>query len=165
MSSTDCEPEVAVPLPAPRWIAPVFFLLAAVLLPWTVYLGFSLPDRVVSRHWDVAWVGFDVALLLALLATGWTAYRRSTWLVSAATAAATLVLCDAWFDVLTSHGGELAAALAEAALVELPLAGLCLYIARHAERVNNRTALLLAQMAQRGNRLPGRRMPSDLKGR
>jgi hypothetical protein len=44
----------------------------------------------------------------------------------------TLLVCDAWFDVLTSHGtGNVAQALAEALLLELPLAALCFWIARN----------------------------------
>jgi hypothetical protein len=42
---------------------------------------------------------------------------------------------DAWFDVLTSSTrAELAVSIAEAVLVELPLAVLCLLLARNAER-------------------------------
>jgi hypothetical protein len=60
---------------------------------------------------------------------------RSPWLEGAATAAATLLFVDAWFDILTSSSRpELLVAIVEAALVELPLAVLCLLIARSAER-------------------------------
>ena len=53
-----------------------------------------------------------------------------------ATAAAALLAVDAWFDILTSSSHvELAVAIAEAALVELPLAVLLILLARDAERV------------------------------
>ena len=46
---------------------------------------------------------------------------------------------DAWFDILTSSGHvELAFAIAEALLVELPLAVVCLLLARDAERILRR---------------------------
>ena len=44
---------------------------------------------------------------------------------------AAFLLADAWFDVTTS-GGNLAASVVSAALVELPLAA---YLVRHATRV------------------------------
>jgi hypothetical protein len=46
------------------------------------------------------------------------------------------LICDAWFDVMTSNGRtRVIVALLEAFLVELPLAVTCLWIARNVERV------------------------------
>src|SRR5579885_3149530 len=42
---------------------------AVVLIPWTVYLGASLPDRYVARHWTLTWVGFDAVLAAMFTAT------------------------------------------------------------------------------------------------
>jgi hypothetical protein len=57
------------------------------------------------------------------------AWRRSPWLEGAATAAATLLFVDAWFDVLTaSSRNELVIAIVEAAVVELPIAVFCLFL-------------------------------------
>jgi hypothetical protein len=120
---------------APRWVAPLFGLAALVLLPWLGVLVATLPSEHRAAHWDVAWEGFDIALALLLLAVAAAARRRSPWFEGAATAAATLLLVDAWFDVLTSSTqAQLLVAIAEALLVELPLAGLCLLLAREAER-------------------------------
>ncbi|MGH3399335.1 MAG: hypothetical protein ACRDPO_32075, partial [Streptosporangiaceae bacterium] len=69
-----------------RWAGPLFTLFAVIMVPWTVYIGESLPSRQSSPHYDVAWAGFDVILLLALAATGYTALRRSRYLALAATA-------------------------------------------------------------------------------
>jgi hypothetical protein len=45
-----------------------------------------------------------------------------------------MLVCDAWFDVVTSHsGGEMWEAIAEAALAELPLAAVCAFIVYDAE--------------------------------
>jgi hypothetical protein len=119
----------------PRWVAPVFALAAVLLLPWVVLLAVLLPSTHQSAHWDVAWAGFDVMLALLLLTVAITAWRRSPWLEGAATATATLLFADAWFDVLTaSTRTEFVAALTEAALVELPLAFVCLVLARNAKR-------------------------------
>jgi hypothetical protein len=117
------------------WIVPLFGLAALALVPWVVILALVLPSAHNSEHWDIAWAGFDVALALLLLTVAVATWRRSPWLEGAATAAATLLLVDAWFDVLTSSTrAEVVVAIVEAALVELPLAVLCLLLARDAER-------------------------------
>jgi len=128
-------PEVVAP--APTWTGPLYLWLAILLVPWTVYLGLVLPERTTSAHWDVAWVGFDVIEFATLALTGWFAYRRSTWVEVSASAAAALLLVDAWFDITTATGGwDLAQALIMGVVIELPLAGLSLWIARRAETVN-----------------------------
>jgi hypothetical protein len=125
--------------PAPSWTAPLFLVLAVLLIPWIVYLGLALPERATSAHWDVAWVGFDAMEFVALALTGWLAYRRSTWVEMAATAAAVMLIVDAWFDVTTANGGwNLMQAVMLGVGIELPLAGLSLGIARHAELVRRR---------------------------
>jgi hypothetical protein len=116
-------------------VTPLFALASVLLVPWVAVLGVVLPSTHRSAHWNIAWVGFDVALAFALLAVAVTAWRRSAWLEGAATATATLLFVDAWFDVLTaSTGAELVVAVAEAVLVELPLAVLCLVLARRVAR-------------------------------
>lgn len=122
-------------IPLQRWLAPLLFVVAVALGPWTLYLTYSLPARHLSSHYDVAWVGFDIGLLGAFAATGWCAYRSTTWLVPAAAITGTMLLCDAWFDVVTSTGsGEQLEAGLEAGFAELPLAALCAYIVWDAER-------------------------------
>src|SRR5262249_22518992 len=117
----------------PRWVALLFALGALVLLPWVAVLVVALPSAHRAAHWDIAWAGFDVGLALLLAAVAVTAWRRSPWFEGAATSAATLLVVDAWFDVLPSSSrAELALAGAEAAFVELPLAILCLVLAHDA---------------------------------
>ena len=59
------------------------------------------------------------------------------WTQGAASSAATLLLCDAWFDVMTSQTShELGVALVMAVLAEGPLALLCIWVARNSERVS-----------------------------
>src|SRR3954453_22356467 len=99
------ESPVPEPVPLPRWGTPLLTLVAAALLPWTLWLTFSLPSRHVSQHYDVAWVGFDIALAAAFAATTWAAFRRSPWIVPLAAATGAMLLCDAWFDIVTSGGG------------------------------------------------------------
>ena len=117
-----------------RWVVPLFGLGALLLVPWVVLLVFALPSTHEAAHWDIAWAGFDVALALLLLTVAVAACRRSPWLEGAATATATLLFVDAWFDVLTSSTrAERFVSVGEAAFVELPLAILCLLLARSVE--------------------------------
>jgi hypothetical protein len=119
----------------PRWLAPLLGLVAVFLVPWTLWLTLTLPSRHLSDHYDVAWVGFDVALAAAFAATAWATLRRSRWLVALAAVTATMLVCDAWFDIVTSHGsGETAEAVLEAVFGELPLAALCGWIVVDVER-------------------------------
>jgi hypothetical protein len=119
----------------PRWIPRLLALTAIGLVPWALWLTFSLPSRHVSDRYDLAWVGFDVALAAAFAATAWSAFRRLRWLGIFAAVTGTMLICDAWFDVVTSHTGtEMLEAAIEAALGELPLAALCAYIVYDTER-------------------------------
>ena len=56
--------------------------------------------------------------------------RNSPAVTVLASIAGTLLVCDAWFDVVTAQpGSDLAWALVFALLAELPLAALCFWIA------------------------------------
>src|SRR5207249_12326937 len=99
------------------------------------------------------WAGFDVALALLLLMVAVAAWRRSPWLEGAASATATLLFVDAWFDVLTSSTrAEFVVSIGEAAFVELPLAVLCLLLARDAERRLRAPPLSRSQVRQAAGR-------------
>ena len=114
----------------------VFSVLALALVPWTAYLAIELPERAVARHYDLAWTGFDVALVVLLAGTAWTARGRSRYFALTATATATMLVVDAWFDVVTSAPvAEQVIAVVLAVLVELPLAVLCAWWALHAQDV------------------------------
>jgi hypothetical protein len=121
------------------WTAPAFGLAGAGLLAWTGYLAASLPAHSVSRHYNVAWTGFDTLLATLVLATAWLAYRGSPRVASSSAATAALLLADAWFDVTTAPPGRpLLAALLLAALVELPAAVIALQV--HRKAVKRRSA-------------------------
>ena len=110
--------------------------VAIALLPWTVYLSVTLPSRHESAHWDIVWPGFDIGIALAISATIVALVRSSDYVPIVASIAGTLLLCDAWFDTLTSHpGSELAWATVEALVAELPLAAFCFWIALDSESV------------------------------
>jgi hypothetical protein len=135
-----------------RWAGPAFALFSLILLPWTVYLAYSLPSRQVSADYDVAWAGFDVMLLVALASTGYFALRRSRYLATAAAATAALLAVDAWFDVMTTLPGQRLDPVAEAVLVELPLASVCVWLSLHTQQLAERRLLLLLRRDPKGGR-------------
>ena len=119
----------------PRGIVRLFAAAALLLVPWTIWLAVSLPVAHVAHRWNIAWAGFDCALIVALGLTAYLAWRRSGWVVLAATASATLLLTDAWFDTLTARAGlDYAVSLVSAVGVEAPLALLSLWVAYRAGR-------------------------------
>lgn len=137
MSGVDTEAtRPAAPAPVPRWVGPSFLVLAVLTVPWIAVLAVTLPKHQYTGHFRMAWVGFDVLLVIMLARTGWVASRGRDYVQIPAVMTGTLLVVDAWFDVMTSHGrDQMVSALGSALLIELPLAALCFWIARHAERV------------------------------
>jgi hypothetical protein len=118
-----------------HWVIAVFAAIGVGLFPWTIWLSASLKAHHETRHWDLAWSGFDSGLALAFLLTAFAAWRKSPWVGALAAATGTLLLTDAWFDVsLESHADELRNAVYLAVFAEVPLAALCFWIAYRTER-------------------------------
>lgn len=97
------------------------------LVPWTIYLGITLPDRYVVQDWTLTWTGFDAFLTLMFAATALLAYFRKQIVVLASFTSGALLVCDAWFDLTTSHGDDRLEALGFALGIELPLAAFLIY--------------------------------------
>jgi hypothetical protein len=112
-----------------RWLALIAFGACVAMIPWTVMLAGNLPDRYVTLHWSTTWVGFDSLMIVSFAVTGLLTWRhhRARW--AAALVTATLLACDAWFDVSTaSTVTDLVGSAVTAALGELPLAALLIYL-------------------------------------
>ena len=116
-------------VPSHRWLRrtreiriALMVFSAVALVPWTIYLAVTLPRAYVALNWDRTWVGFDILLLVMMLATAVLGYLRRQMLVVTAFATGVLLICDAWFDVMTAHGEDRAWSIATALVVELPLA-------------------------------------------
>ncbi|MEC3954954.1 hypothetical protein VMT65_18075 [Nocardia sp. CDC153] len=98
------------------------------LVPWIAYLSVSLPSERQVDQWDIAWVGFDFALAAAIGMTAWNAWRRRQVFIPWAMITGTLLVADAWFDiVLDWNSPDLWFALLSAGIGELPLAALLFY--------------------------------------
>ena len=105
--------------------------ICAGLGAWIVYLAVTMPTNYQSKGWSAAWVGFDILLLLALSGTMLAALLRRQIVILLAVFTATLLLCDAWFDIVLDWGTtDVWGSLASAAFVEVPLAAFLLLRAR-----------------------------------
>ena len=119
----------------PRWVALLLTAIVAGLVVWTLYLSYSLPARHVTEHWRMAWAGFDIGLALALASTALGVLREAQWVEATAAVAATLLVTDAWFDIVLADGAmEQAEAIGLAVIGEIPLALFCVWIVMNAER-------------------------------
>jgi hypothetical protein len=112
-------------------------LVGVVLLAiWIVVLEVKLPRDYRAGGWRAAWVGFDIALLLTFAATAWAAWRRRQVLIGCLIVLATLLCCDAWFDITLDWGTKgFMVSVLSAAVIELPLAVLALIGARRLLRL------------------------------
>src|SRR3954464_3476122 len=90
----------------PRRLAAMLGLMALLLVAWTLWLTFTLPTRHVTHNYRLAWVGFDVLLAPAAGGAAVAVVRLSPWLQALAAMTGTMLLCDAWFDVVTSTSGD-----------------------------------------------------------
>lgn len=117
---------------------------AAALLPWIAYLAVSLPRSHSVRTWNVAWVGFDVALAGLFGLTGWWVLQRRQVAILGLVVTATLLFCDAWFDVCFGwNSPQQSWTLVSAALFELPIA---ILLAASALRILQRSSAVVAQL-------------------
>jgi hypothetical protein len=111
---------------------------AIALIPWTIYLGLTLPESYTAQHWQATWVGFDVLLLAFLIATAVLGFARHPLMTLFAFTTGVLLVCDAWFDMLTAKRGDFAASVLIAALGELPLAAVLIVGALRIARLQAR---------------------------
>jgi len=93
-----------------------------VLVGWIGYLWATLPSQYHADHWRAVWTGFDLALVAAFACTLVLAILRRQLVLLAFVVSSVLLLCDAWFDVLTSGRHDIWPAAASAVFVEVPVA-------------------------------------------
>jgi hypothetical protein len=100
----------------------VMVISVVMMVPWIAYIGLTLPHRYVAHNWDLTWVGFDLLLLVLLASTAVLGYLRRQLVMLTAFATGVLLLCDAWFDVMTSDDVDRTWSSVTALVVEIPLA-------------------------------------------
>ena len=89
---------------------------AIFMIPWIVYLSFTLPQHYTVRDWPLTWVGFDSLLVVFMIATAVLTWLHRQLLVFPAFTTGILLLCDAWFDLTTAVPSELPGAVVTAVL-------------------------------------------------
>jgi hypothetical protein len=126
--------------PVRRAIALVAIIAGCLgLAAWIGVLAVTLPRYYHTGGWRGAWVGFDILELVTFAVTAWAAWKRRQVVIGCLIVLATLLCCDAWFDVtldLRTNGFWFSLLLA--LCVELPLAALALLAARRLLRLNIR---------------------------
>jgi hypothetical protein len=131
-----------------RWLSSAVLLGVLVMIPYSIFLSFRLPVRFNAHNWDVAWVGFDSALIVVLAATAWAAWNRRQILAATSIIAGTMLVCDAWFDVTTSLGTrDQLASILSGIFLNVPLA---LFFFSLARRIMLRSAAVLAMALSSG---------------
>jgi len=132
-----------------RIILAIIILCCVGLAAYTGVLAATLPRYYRTGGWRGAWVGFDLALLAAFAATGLALWRRRQILIICLVVLATLLCCDAWFDVvLDARTSGFWLSLLSALVIELPLAALAVLAARRLLRTTN-------AMLRKSQGLPG----------
>lgn len=93
-----------------------------VLIPWIVYLALFLPDSYLVHGWTATWVGFDVLLAGLMGLTVVLGLLRRQLMLLTAFATGVLLVCDAWFDLMTAAPDDFWVSALTAVLADLPLA-------------------------------------------
>ena len=122
--------------PPDRWLLVALGACALVLVPSLVIVLFAVPQIGIARHLRVAWTGLDVCELLAMAWTGLALSRRSVATVIPATITGTLLLSDAWINVVPTTGSARTFGIL-LAFLEVPIAAVSFWVA---VRVTRRSA-------------------------
>jgi hypothetical protein len=94
------------------------------LIPWMVYLAFTLPANYVAHNWPATWIGFDCVLIAFMIATAVLGWLRRALVILPGFTTGVLLICDAWFDIMTAGSGQFWMSLLTAALLNLPFAAI-----------------------------------------
>lgn len=132
------QPLLGVYLARGRRLGALVSVIACIaLVAWIIVLVLTLNHSFHAQHWRGAWVGFDLLLLLSFAATGWAFWRGRQIVIACLIVTATLLCCDAWFDVVLDAGtSQVWLSIASAVIVELPLAFLMFNAARRLIRLS-----------------------------
>jgi hypothetical protein len=110
------------------------------MIPWLVYLSVTLPENYVAHNWPATWVGFDILLVGFMLATAVFGYLRRQVLLFAAFTSGVLLICDAWFDLMTAGPNDVWLSIITALGIEVPLA---IFMIAGAQRIMRLTMMRL----------------------
>jgi hypothetical protein len=92
------------------------------MIPWIAYLALTLPENYVAHNWPITWVGFDLLMVMFMVATAMFGYFRRQVLMFSAFTSGVLLICDAWFDLMTAGPDDRWLSITTAFGIEVPLA-------------------------------------------
>jgi hypothetical protein len=122
----------------------VMLVICVFLTAWIVLLMRTLPSQYTSRHWRGVWVGLDIAELAGFAATAWAAWHQRQVVVFCMVFTGTLLLADAWFDLMLDAGTPgFTTSIISALFAEIPLALVLFYAARRLVRITVTTVMRL----------------------
>lgn len=126
----------------PRWITWFALSVAVGFLGWIIYLSTGITSIVTTRHYNIAWLGFDVLewSMVAVVAVAAWKHHRSTTIFTGI--CAVMFAVDGWFDVWTSPRGSVMSAALFAVCLELPLVATFTFATIHGERAKNAAGAL-----------------------
>jgi hypothetical protein len=110
------------------------------MIPWLVYLSMTLPENYVAHNWRATWIGFDMLLVAFMVATAFFGYLRRQVLLFSAFTSGVLLICDAWFDLMTAGPNDIGLSVVTALFIEVPLG---IFMIRGAQRIMRLTMLRL----------------------
>ena len=106
-----------------RRIAFILLVAALSISGIIIFLFIDLPENYRATNWDIAWVGFDIILLLTILLTLWALFNHKQIAIVASSMSGTILIIDTWFDIVTSQPGrDFYIALVTGLLLEIPFA-------------------------------------------
>jgi hypothetical protein len=94
------------------------------LIPWMTYLAFTLPENYVAHNWPATWIGFDCVLIAFMITTAVLGWLRRELVILPAFTTGVLLICDAWFDIMTAGPGQLWMSVVTATLLNVPAAAI-----------------------------------------
>ena len=122
----------------------VMMAICLFLAAWIVLLMRTLPSQYTSNHWRGVWVGLDLAELGGFAVTAWAAWYQRQVVVFCMIFTGTLLLADAWFDLMLDAGSPgFTQSILSALFAEIPLALLLFIAARRLVRITVETVMRL----------------------
>ena len=109
-------------------------ILSVWLVPWILYLQFTLPGHRSFIPFRAMWVVFDLVLFGVSLLTTYLLYKKSLWSGLSLTILATLLATDTWFDLMTSPPVDRLVSAVTSLSMEIPLAVFAFWCAFYIHR-------------------------------
>jgi hypothetical protein len=122
----------------------IMMAVCLILAAWIGLLAVSLPLTFKINQWRAVWVGLDVAELIGFAATAWASWKQRQVIVFCMIFTGTLLICDAWFDIVLDYGTpNITMSVISAVFAEFPLAFLLFAGARRLVRITIETVMRL----------------------